>query len=68
MARGPHPGETLREDVLPALGLTPAEAAELLGLSITTLTDVLEERAAITPEIALRLEDWLCVENGGRGP
>jgi len=33
MYNPPHPGETLREDVLPALGLTVAEAARQLGVS-----------------------------------
>ena len=66
MFNPPHPGETLREDVLPALGLTVTEAAEQLGVSRTTLSRVLNGRAAISPEMALRLEAWLGVERGGR--
>src|SRR3990172_4425751 len=62
----PHPGETLREDVLPALGLTVTEAAAQLGVTRAALSRVLNGRAAISPEMALRLEGWLGVENGGR--
>ncbi len=61
----PHPGETLREDVLPALGLTVTEAAEQLGVSRAALSRVLNGRTAISPEMALRLEGWLGAENGG---
>lgn len=62
----PHPGETLREDVLPALGLTVTEAAAQLGVTRAALSRVLNGRAAISPEMALRLEGWLAVKNGGR--
>ena len=62
----PHPGETLREDVLPALGLTVTEAAMQLGVTRAALSRVLNGRAAVSPEMALRLEGWLGVENGGR--
>jgi addiction module HigA family antidote len=62
----PHPGETLREDVLPALGLTVTDAAAQLGVTRAALSRVLNGRAAISPEMALRLEAWLGVENGGR--
>jgi len=61
-----HPGETLKEDVLPALGLNVTEAAEQLGVARPTLSKVLNGQAAISPEMALRLEAWLGVENGGR--
>lgn len=60
-----HPGETLREDVLPALGLSITKAAEQLNVSRAALSRVLNERAALSPEMALRLEGWLGVENGG---
>ena len=62
----PHPGETLKEDVLPALGLTVTEAAKQLGVTRATLSRVLNKHAAISPEMALRLEVWLDIENGGR--
>ena len=66
MHNPPHPGETLREDVLPALELTVTEAAEQLGVTRAALSRVLNGRAAISPEMALRLEGWLGVKNGGR--
>ena len=62
----PHPGETLREDVLPALGVTVTDAAAQLGVTRAALSRVLNCRAAISPEMALRLEGWLGVKNGGR--
>lgn len=62
----PHPGETLREDVLPALGLSVTEASSQLGVARPSLSRVLNGRAAISPEMALRIEKWLGVENGGR--
>ncbi|OIR03811.1 putative HTH-type transcriptional regulator YbaQ [mine drainage metagenome] len=65
MHNPPHPGETLRADVLPALGLSVTEAAEQLNVSRAALSRVLNGRAAISPEMALRLEGWLGVENGG---
>ena len=65
MFNPPHPGETLREDVLPALGLTVTEAASQLGVTRAALSRVLNCRAAISPAMALRLEGWLGVENGG---
>ena len=65
MFNPPHPGETLREDVLPALGLTVTEAAAQLGVTRAALSRVLNGRAAISPVMALRLEGWLGQENGG---
>ena len=62
----PHPGETVREDVLPTLGLTVTDAAAQLGVTRAALSRVLNGRAAISPEMSLRLEGWLGVENGGR--
>jgi addiction module HigA family antidote len=58
-----HPGELLREDVVPALGRTRAEIARLLGVSRQTLHAILTERAPVSPEMALRLGK-LC----GNGP
>lgn len=65
MFNPPHPGETLREDVLPALELTVTEAAAQLGVTRAALSRVLHGRAAISPVMALRLEGWLGLENGG---
>ena len=66
MFNPPHPGETLKEDVLPALALNVTEAAAQLGVTRAALSRVLNGRAAISPEMALRIEGWLGVENGGR--
>jgi addiction module HigA family antidote len=58
-----HPGELLREEILPALGLPRADIAQLLGVSRQALYAILTERAAVSPEMALRLGK-LC----GNGP
>lgn len=65
MQNPPHPGLTLRDDVLPALGLKVTEAAAQLDVSRVALSRVLNGRAAISPEMALRLESWLGLERGG---
>ncbi len=65
MFNPPHPGLTLRDDVLPALGLTVTEAAAQLGVSRVALSRVLNGRAAISPEMALRIESWLGLARGG---
>ena len=49
-----HPGAMLREDVLPALGLSVAEAARRMHVSRQTLHELLAERKGFTPEMALR--------------
>jgi addiction module HigA family antidote len=65
MFNPPHPGLTLRDDVLPALGLSVTEAAEQLGVARVTLSRVLNGHAGISPEMALRIEAWLGVDRGG---
>ena len=50
-----HPGELLREDVLPAVGRPKSEIARLLGISRQTLYDILNEKKPVTPTTALRL-------------
>ena len=65
MFNPPHPGLTLRDDVLPALGLTVTEAAQQLDVSRVALSRVLNGRASISPEMALRIEAWLGVARGG---
>ena len=68
MHNPPHPGLTLRDDVLPALGLSVTEAAQQLDVARVTLSRVLNGRAAISPEMALRIEAWLGVARGGEAP
>src|SRR5215475_11857208 len=58
-----HPGELLREEILPALNRSKTEIAKLLGVSRQTLYDILDEKQPVTPGMALRLGK-LC----GNGP
>ena len=51
----PHPGEILREDCLKPLGLTVTEAAKVLRVSRQTLSEIVNGRAGITPDMAIRL-------------
>lgn len=56
MQRKPtYPGEMLREDFLPDYDLTVARLAELLGVSRQSVNELLRERRAVSPEMALRL-------------
>ena len=67
MYNPPHPGEVLRELCIDPLGLTVTDAARSLGVSRKTLSAILNERAGISPEMAIRLsmafdttaESWL---------
>ena len=62
-----HPGEMLREDVIPALGIPKTEIAKRLGISRAMLYAILDESAPVSPAMALRLarllgtsaESWL---------
>jgi addiction module HigA family antidote len=65
--RPTHPGAILREDVLPALEMTQTEFAQRLGVSRLSISDLLHEKRAMTPEMAARVgkllnttpESWL---------
>jgi addiction module HigA family antidote len=67
MYNPPHPGEILRELCIEPLGISITEAAKALGVSRKTLSAILNGRAGISPEMALRLslafdtspESWL---------
>ncbi len=61
--RPTHPGETLREDILPALRMSVGDAAKALGVSRQMLHRVLSGESAVTPEMALRLGKFC-----GNGP
>ncbi len=50
-----HPGEILREDVMPEIGLSQGEFADLLGVSRRTVNEVLQERRPVTVDMAHRL-------------
>lgn len=54
-----HPGEILKEDVLPDLGITVTDAAAQLGVTRVALSRVLNGQAGISAEMALRLGDWV---------
>lgn len=51
-----HPGEFIREEILNELGLSVARAAEILGVRRATLSDLVNGHAALSPEMALRIE------------
>ena len=53
--RPTHPGEMLRDDFLPDYGLTVLRFAKALGVSRQTVNELLRERRAVSPEMALRL-------------
>jgi addiction module HigA family antidote len=55
MHNPPHPGELLRELCLAPLDLTVTETARALGVSRKTLSGILNGRAGISPEMAVRL-------------
>jgi len=65
-----HPGEILREDVLKPLNLTVTEAAKRLGITRKTLSALLNCRAGMSPEMAIRVgratgtspESWLFMQ------
>lgn len=56
MKNPPHPGDLIRTEVIEALGLTLSKAAEILKVRRATLSDLLHGKAALTPEMALRIE------------
>ncbi len=53
--RPTHPGEILREDILPAAGLTQGKLARLLAVSRRTISEILRERRPVTTDMAHRL-------------
>ena len=56
MKNPPHPGDLIRTEVIEALGLNVSKAAEILKVRRATLSDLLHGKAALTPEMALRIE------------
>ena len=68
--RPTHPGELLREDVLPALGMTQTAFAERLGVSRLTVSELLHGKRGLSADMAVRLarllgttpESWLTMQ------
>lgn len=56
MKNPPHPGLSIRENCLTPVGLSVTEAAKVLGVARHTLSRVLNGHAAVSPEMAIRLE------------
>ena len=56
MKNPPHPGSLIKTEVIEALGLSVAKAAEILQVRRATLSDLLNGKSALTPEMALRIE------------
>lgn len=68
MSRKPtHPGELFREEVMQPLGLTVTDAATMLGISRKALSEFVNEKTSLSPEMSLRIakatntsaESWL---------
>jgi antitoxin HigA-1 len=55
MKNPPHPGRIVREECLHALGLSVTAGARVLGVSRQTLNNLVNEKAGISPEMAIRL-------------
>lgn len=51
-----HPGEFIRAEILDELRLTITRAAEVLGVRAATLSDLVNEKASLSPEMAMRIE------------
>ncbi len=52
----PHPGQFVRSEILDELGLSIAEAARILNVRAATLSDLVNEKAKLSPEMAMRIE------------
>ena len=51
-----HPGDFVRTEIVEELGLTVTKAAEILGVRRATLSDLLNAKTSLSPEMALRIE------------
>lgn len=71
MTRKPtHPGEVFLKDVLEPLGINITDAAEMLGVTRKTLSELVNEKSALSPEMAIRIakatnttpESWMTMQ------
>ena len=70
MYQNPHPGRIVRQECLEPLGLSVTEAAKKLGVSRVALSELVNERRGVSPEMAIRLskgfgsspEVWACLQ------
>lgn len=56
--RPTHPGEALRADIMPAAGMNQTRLAKALGVSRITISEIVLEKRAVTPDIAIRLAKY----------
>jgi antitoxin HigA-1 len=56
MKNPPHPGNLIKSEIIEALGLSISKAADILKVRRATLSDLLNGKSALTPEMALRIE------------
>jgi addiction module HigA family antidote len=56
MKNPPHPGSLIKTEVIEALGISVSKAAEILQVRRATLSDLLNGKSALTPDMALRIE------------
>ena len=56
--RPTHPGEVLREDIMPGAGINQAQLAKALGVSRLTISEIVLEKRAVSPDIAIRLAKY----------
>lgn len=59
MFNPPHPGDILREDVLPELAISVTDAARQLGVSRVQFSRFINGRSAVSADLAIRLALWL---------
>ena len=59
-----HPGDFIRTEIVEDLGLTVTTAAEILGVRRATLSDLLNAKSSLSPEMALRIEKAFGISMG----
>jgi addiction module HigA family antidote len=52
----PHPGEFIREEILQELDLNVSQAAKILDVRRATVSDLINEKSSLSPEMAMRIE------------